>query len=236
MKPLGLLVLVVVPGTLLAEILLLVGRSRHRRRRRADIVAWGAGVGLEDATDASLPDDVETLALLGRGFARGVDGQVAGDWEGVPVRVADYWYCDNDSNHGGLFGPSYARYTVAFVAFDLELPSVRIDGEHGVDRVVDGVVHADIDFESEAFNRRYRVLAGDREFAYKLLDARMIDFLLDTPGRHSYEIGGRWVAAYARHLPVSDLRNLLVAATGFATHVSRLVQCDYRPRKRRWRI
>lgn len=181
-------------------------------------------MGLRATTDEALPVGLEALEILGRGFERGFDGMVSGTRNGVPVHVGDYWYCDNDNNHGGLFGPSYARFSVVFAELGLELPEIRIDGETAIDRAADKVVSTDIDFESEVFNRRYRVHGADREYAYELLDARMIDLLLSTPGPQSYEVGGRWVAAYCRRLPVQDFPILLDAAVGFVEHVPRLVR------------
>ena len=236
MKPLGYVVVVVVPGVLITQVSWLALLSRRRRRRRMQIVTWGEAFGLREGGDDELPASVAVLHLLGRGFERGVDGMVTGIWQGRRVHVADYWYCDNDNNHGGLFGPSYARYSVAFAELDVELPEIRIDGETTIDRAGDSLVPTDIEFESEAFNRWYRVHAAGREYAYKLLDARMIDFILETPGPQCYEVGGQWVAAYCRRLPVSEFTTLLHAAAGFAERVPRLVRQEALTRRRRSRF
>jgi hypothetical protein len=57
---------------------------------------------------------------------------------------------------------------------------------HGDDlfpRLVGHLGFQDMEFESEDFNRAFRVKGGDREFAYQFVDARMMKWLLSTGGQ-----------------------------------------------------
>ena len=47
-----------------------------------------------------------------------------------------------------------------------------------------------IDFESEDFNRKFRVTALDKESAVKLIDAGMIQWLLSTGAEFAFAVGG----------------------------------------------
>ena len=71
----------------------------------------------------------------------------------------------------------------------------------------------DIDFESEAFNRAWNVKAEDREFAFKLVDARMMHYLMSTEG-FGYEVVGPWLLVYTKRLKPTELIPLLGSAEG----------------------
>ena len=59
-------------------------------------------------------------------------------------------------------------------------PDLLIRPEGLVDRFKALVGCDDIDFESEAFSRKFYVSSSDRRFAYDLLDPRMIEFFMET--------------------------------------------------------
>ena len=75
--------------------------------------------------------------------------------------------------------------------------------------------------------RRFRVSSADREFAFKLLDARMMQWLLQTAGDHCYEVSGNRVLAYRSKLAPPELTPLFLAASVFVKHIPRLVWADY---------
>lgn len=142
---------------------------------------------------------------------------LTGTWKGRHVRLAEFSPTRRQSP-----GTTPQQFSVLLVSIDARLPHVRIKYEVPFPPWVE-----DIKFESEQFNRRFRVQADDRQFAYKLLDGRMIQWLLATAGSHCYEVGGMWVLVYTRLLPPSRLTTLLNAGTAFVDHVPRLVWADY---------
>ena len=94
-------------------------------------------------------------------------------------------------------------------------------------RMADHLGFHDIEFESEQFNRMFRVGSPDQEFAFKLIDARMMQWLLLTDGHFGFEVLGPNLLAYSGRRSPSDLGPLFVAAAGFAAHFPRLVQTEY---------
>jgi len=142
---------------------------------------------------------------------------LAGRWEGMRVRLGEYHYSDRRGDNQYVHVRS-----VLLVPIDAEVPHVRIAQEHAV--LPSGV---GIDFESNEFNRRFRVEARDPRFAYKLVDARMMEWLLGAPGRYSYEVHGRWVLVHSRLLPPEQLPVLLRAGKEFVDRIPRLVWAEY---------
>src|SRR5205823_26773 len=80
------------------------------------------------------------------------------------------------------------------------------------------------EFESGEFNREFNVKSPDREFAYKLIDARMMRWLQGTEGAFGFEIAGPWVLVYSRRLQPMSLVPLFGTAKGFVDAIPRLVR------------
>lgn len=206
-----------VAAVLVVTVVALVDAWTAGKRHRAALARVAFHNGL-----AFSPDDPYGLAgwgfeLFTRGTSEVCRNVMTGTWKGHHVRLAEYAY---KRRQGPDSRPQ--EFSVLLVAIDARVPHVRIRYEVPFPPWVD-----DIKFESEQFNRRFRVQADDRRFAFKLLDARMIAWLLATAGSHSYEVGGMWVLVYTRRLPPERLTTLLNAGIGFIEHIPRLVWADY---------
>ena len=218
-----------VPFLLVAglAIALAVHKWRKAAKRREDFALWALAQGL----DFSIADphglDKLDFHLFTKGDGRGCENVATGTWQGLDVRVADYWYYERSQDSEGRSSRTYYRFSVVLAAVDAALPAVRVEKENVLSRLADRLALRDLEFESEEFNRQFEVHADDREFAYKLLDARMMDWLLRTAGRHCYEVSGSWVLAYCKQLPVAEVPTLLAAVQGFVAHIPRLVWADY---------
>lgn len=202
--------------------------QRHRQQQRREAIAmWAIGQGLTYfRSDTTGICDLD-FHLFSKGDDRGCENVVAGTWHGLDVRVADYWYYDESTDSEGRTSRSYHRYSIVVTPVEAFLPGVRIEKENVLTRLADRVGMRDIDFESEEFNRRFNVKATDREFAFKLLDARMLQWLLRTEGSHCYEVYGAWLLAYCDALPPDQWPSLVFAAKGFLERIPRLVWADY---------
>lgn len=200
----------------------------HRRQqRREDIAMWAIREGLAYSHgDTTGICDLD-FHLFSKGDGRGCDNVVTGTWHGLDIRLADYWYYDENTDSEGRTSRSYHRYSIVVTPVSAFLPGVRIEKENVLTRLADHVGLRDIEFESEEFNHRFNVKATDREFAFKLLDARMLQWLLRTEGSHCYEVYGQWLLAYCDRLPPTELPSLVFAAKGFLERIPRLVWADY---------
>lgn len=204
-----------------------VHQWKRAKQRRLDFAAWAARAGM--SYSAEDPHGLAKLDfhLFSLGDGRGCENVVTGTWQGLDVRVADYWYYERSTDSQGHSSRSYTRFSIVLARVAAWLPTVRVEKENVLSRLADRLALGDLEFESEEFNRRFEVRAADREFAYKLLDARMMEWLLHTAGPHCYEVAGPWVLGYCKQLDPSEITTLLQAVQGFVGQVPRLVWADY---------
>ena len=208
-------------------IFIVVRHFKQRKQRRADLALWAAQRGFEYSQEDPHGLDHLDFHLFTLGDGRGCENVLTGTWEDMPVRIADYWYYEDDNNSQGHSSRTYQLFSIMVTTVDAALPHVRIGHENAFSRLFDKLGFDDVQFESEQFNRRFRVHADDRRFAYQLLDARMIEWLLATAGPHCYEVNGQWVLVHSKRLPPAKLTTLLHAGKGFIGKVPRLVWADY---------
>ncbi|HVF74924.1 MAG TPA: DUF3137 domain-containing protein [Acidimicrobiales bacterium] len=217
----------VVAGVFALVIAVAVHQWQAKNRRREALATWALTRAMTFVpVDKSMPTRFD-FALFERGDGRGCDNVASGTWEGFDVHVADYWFYEESSDSKGGRSRNYRRFSVVLLRIDAMVPHVRIERETAFSRLADHVGFRDIEFESEDFNRRFDVRADDRQFAFKLLDARFIEWLLAATHKHCYEVSGPWLLAYSEQLPVEQVPTLLSSAQAFVSHIPRLVWADY---------
>jgi hypothetical protein len=165
--------------------------------------------------------------LFGLGDGRGCENVVWGNWHGLTIKEADYWYYTESRDSKGHTSRSYRRFSVAVVDLPAFLPRVSIEKENLLTRMADALSFRDLEFESEEFNRTFQVRAADPDFAYKLIDARMIRWLQSTKGRFGFEVNGPNMLVWCGRLRPSALVPLFGSAALFRDHIPRLVWNEY---------
>ena len=217
----------VVAGIFVLVIVIAVHQWKAKKRRREGMATWAMSRGMTFVPeDKAMPTRFD-FALFERGDGRGCDNVATGTWEGTEVHLADYWYYDESRDSDGSRSRSYRRFSVAVLRIDAVVPAVRIERETVFSRLADHVGFRDIEFESEEFNRRFDIRSPDRQFAFKLIDGRMIEWLLHAAGPQCFEVSGPWLLAYSGQVAPEHLPTLLSAATAFVDHIPRLVWADY---------
>jgi hypothetical protein len=84
-----------------------------------------------------------------------------------------------------------------------------------------------IRFGSQDFDRKFKVTAPDQEFAARLIDPAMIQWLLSTRGQFGFVIQGSELLVSCDQLPATGLVPLFDAAKSFTDHIPQLVWADY---------
>jgi hypothetical protein len=129
---------------------------------------------------------------------------INGNWKGLQISCADI--VDTD------YGIWYSKAGAQIAA---NLPSISIDPGGG-----DGNVR----LESGEFDRRFAVTTESPEFAFQLIDPRMVQNLLSKPSV-GYEVGGSTVVATCPGLTTPE--QLLDALLLFVESIPRLVWTQY---------
>jgi hypothetical protein len=160
--------------------------------------------------------------LFRRGAGRGIENMLWGNWEDQPMQAFDYWYYTESTDSKGRRSRSYRRFSCALVEVPAAFPHLVVAREGILSRLADHLGFEDIEFESPEFNRRYNVKAADRKFAYELLDARMLEWLVEFDQGLSFEILGNRVLAYGPKADPAALLPLIGTASMFRDHIPKV--------------
>ena len=107
-----------------------------------------------------------------------------------------------------------ATQTAAVAPLPINAPRLVIARENAASKLFTRATRLDVDVESEAFNRSYHVIGADLGFARELLDARMIDLMVSTEGRITFEFFGTWLLLHTDQLDPELLPGLARLAEG----------------------
>jgi hypothetical protein len=200
-----------------------------KQKRRDELAVFAGQQGLRYSADDVVGLIDPSFHLFQMGDGRGCENVVWGTWQGLPLAEGDYWYYTESTDGQGHRSRTYHHFSVVEVQLEqnLFLPSLSITHENLLTELADHLGFRDIDFESEDFNRMFNVRGQDREFAFKLIDARMMQWLLSTGGEFGFEIAGGKVLAYCRRLPPTGLIPIIGSAKAFHDHIPRLVWTEY---------
>ena len=146
----------------------------------------------------------------------------------VDIVMGDYHYeTSSSSSKGSESSSTRLSYLIAKLPWK-GAPETIVRAENIFDRVSSFIGFDDIDFESDEFSRRFMVRSKDRKFAYDLIDARMMEYLLGsnppmwdmqgdsiclTRGVLFMDAGGfddsvRWLAGFLENIPDHVIRKL----------------------------
>ncbi len=213
---------------IVAGIGLILWYSYYRKQqRREGLASFAAQYQMEYSRQDPFGLLDHDFRLLRMGDGRGCENVLSGSWQAMPVREADYWYYTESKDSNGRTSKSYKYFSVVIADLDGMLPYVSIQKESLFTKLADHLGFHDLDFESDDFNREFQVKAEDRQFAYKLIDARMIRWLLSTGGTFGFECRGENLLVYCHRLKPTALVPLFGTAKAFHDHVPSLVWHDY---------
>lgn len=220
--PAALIVLVAVVAIAVA-----VASYLTKQKRRESLATFGLRRGMEFSHADPYGIDHLPFRLFGRGDGRGCENVLSGTWEGLAVREADYWYYDENTDSKGNSSRTYHRFSLVVADIDAHLPHVCLEQENLFTRISDHLGFRDVEFESEDFNGRFQVRTADREFAFKLIDARMMAWLLSTGKSYGFEVNGGHALVWSDRLSPERLVPLFMVTKGFVEQVPRLVWGEY---------
>lgn len=203
MPPLGFLIV------LLALAAFGVYSWRQDQKRREALMAWAASRrwrfmrhGVE-----GLRSSYPGVKLFDRGHSRSNGNAVNGELEGHPVLCLDYKYVTGS-------GKNRSTHRFGVVILETGFPAIplQIRRENPLDKVGEFFGKDDIDFESAEFSRRFHVTSADHRWAYDIIHARTMEYLMDAPPV-AIEFGFGEIAIYrsGRNAPADHETCLVVA-------------------------
>jgi hypothetical protein len=206
-----------------------------RQKRIAELTGLGMRLGLQySPTDSERLVDLP-FALFGRGDGRKIQDVLRGERDGCTVHVFDYEYYDEtrstDGNGMSHSSRSYTHFTCGMLTLRFAAPHLVLGQENLLTRLGRHVGIRDIELESNEFNQRYRVKCDDQRFAFSLIDARMMEWLLQFGHAvQTLEICGPWALVAVDRLSPSEWPTVLDFLQQLRAHVPNVVYTTYPPR------
>jgi hypothetical protein len=156
-------------------------RAKARRRELAGL-ASDLGWRFDPSGDAGHEAAYGHFSIFDRGRSRraynSLFGTIAIDGRTYATKAGDFRFTTGSGKNRKTHTFSYLLLNLPFRS----TPELHIRREHVFDKVASAIGFDDIDFESEEFSRRFYVKSPDKKFAYDVVHARMMEFLLSGRG------------------------------------------------------
>ncbi len=172
-------------------LLVLMAWLQHKRQER--LAQWALRNGWTyTRSDRSLVD-LSRRQPFGVGHNRRATEVLRGTWRGAPALSFTYEW----TTGSGKTQTTQHAHVVA-LALPTYLPTLELTPE-GLGASLAKLVGAqDIQFESEAFNQAYRVVASDQRVAHAIVRPQLMERLLRPDAvRTPWRIDGTWILTWA---------------------------------------
>ncbi|MBL9120010.1 MAG: hypothetical protein JNL80_08865 [Phycisphaerae bacterium] len=188
----GALMCLLIPVGIAIVVAIGIAAYKAEQKRKAEFLAVASENGLryDPESHGDWDDRWPRFECFHRGHSRCafnlLTGRLGGD--GPECALGEYRFKET---HGSGKNRRTVTYTFGFAILDVGLrgvPDVLIRKEHLFDKVAGFFGFDDIDFESVEFSRSFMVKSSDKRFAYDLIDAQMMEFLLGQ-GTPNIDIG-----------------------------------------------
>jgi hypothetical protein len=195
-------------------------------------VVIGVGVAYVNYVQAKKRREAFAAFAAEQGFAYVPENDsLAGQWAGTPFQTGDHWRARNvlsgsfQGHNIVAFDYSYQTHTTngkgqrrttthkfGVVVLQLPAPLPHLEVTHeGIfgGAVANALGFADLQFESEQFNRAFRVKADDPRFGHAVIHPRMMELLLSR-GEIGWRIEGNSLVGWdsGPHAPVEVMNRL----------------------------
>ena len=169
-----------------------VGQAWLRVQNRRRLKAWATATGWQYSERYDQWTTISSSHPFGQGRDHRACDVVQGSFEAHPAVAFDYrWTTGNGKNRQVHHAHVVALRLPAY------LPTIQVTPE-GLGTVLSHLVGGqDMQFESDDFNRAYRVTAGDLRTATDVINPRLMERLLRTDARGvSWRIEGVWILSW----------------------------------------
>jgi hypothetical protein len=147
----------------------------QERRQAANQTANSLGEGLEfHASDPwDLPEKYNDFDLFEAGHARQATNVMAGDFDGRPVILCDYEY-----KTGQGLAEAVHRCQVAVMELPIVAPRLEMRNQDDFAKIPSWAGHTNLLVANAEFNRRFHVRCEEPTFAFEIIHAGFIRYLL----------------------------------------------------------
>jgi hypothetical protein len=187
----------------------------YEQRRRKELAEFARRQGLEYEPDAGdFYEQYDGFTPFGQGRSRWASNLIHGRRGGVDWELFDYRYTTGSGKNRRTH-----RYGIVVAKVGLALPRMTMRPEGMFDKIASLAGFDDINFESEAFSRRYHVKSGDRQRVYDLIHPKMMEYLMSLPAVH-WQLGpGVVMLVRGGRYGAAELERSMAMIEGFLSRV-----------------
>ena len=148
-----------------------------KRRKEWQDFANRHGLSFLRYDSVGLPQRYSNYSLFQQGHSKKGYNLCMGNEKDLNICSFDYQYTTGSGKN------QQTHYTTGLmVESPLSYKPLYIRPENFLDKIGAAIGFDDIDFESAEFSKRFYVKCTDKKFAYDIIHARMMEFLLGTRG------------------------------------------------------
>ena len=178
-------IVVVVSAVVVAGVVIARKREQARRQELSDF-ADEMGLAFDPEHDRNRDEQFSQFAIFRKGRSRIAFNTLSGELQlgehRVTAVMGDYRYTVTHQTGKNRSTKTY-RLSYLIIGMPYEsVPKLLVRSENFFDKIAGFVGFDDIDFESVEFSRKFHVSSSDKRFAYDLIDPRMMEFLMQSPG------------------------------------------------------
>ena len=181
--------------------------AAEKRRKEISAVAARLGLRFSSEDPFNLPRRHSHMPAFKKGHSRTAYNIMYGERDGLYTVAADYRYTVSSGKNSRTY-----RMTYCLLYTDKAFCNLHLRPENFLDTVAAWVGFDDIDFEYKEFNDAFYVRSDSKKFAYDIIHAGMMEFLLGNRGLHMEMSGGVILVHYDRTLEPRRIEPLIRTA------------------------
>jgi hypothetical protein len=194
----------------------------QKKKRVAALANIAAGVGFVFTRgDADHLVDMP-FRLFNRGSRRTVECEMGGVHNGVNMRIFDYKYYESSGRNGQWY-----KFTCGLALFPAACPPLQITHQRFLGSLENLFGGHDIQFESDDFNKRFKITCEDQRFAFSLIDGKMMEWLSSAETFNNVEVVGPWVLYTGARLEPNGWLGIGAWLDQFHAHIPNVVYSQY---------
>jgi hypothetical protein len=200
--------------------------SAAKRRESAKALAARLGLAYHPSDDLGITRSPHPIFRMGD--RRRASNLAVGTFRDRPVVLFDYEYTVDRHESDGKRSSSTYRYSGVKVDLGIQCPPTVIRRERIGTKLANALgLGSDVQFESDAFNRAFEVRSGSQQFAFTLVDAAMMEWLMANASDLDIQIEPGELVVIASRLPWTEMEALAVRTLTFIEQFPRLVWSSY---------
>jgi hypothetical protein len=110
---------------LAALVVIALVAQRQRKQRRRAVARFAAKSGLQYSQEDPFDLPSYGFPLFSSGDDQGFENVVSGQWQGLPVKEADFWYCTTTYDEQGSH-EAYSYFSIVIADLNASVPPVSI--------------------------------------------------------------------------------------------------------------